>query len=49
MRQVCDRVAVMRDGRFVELAGTDEIFDGPSHPYTRELLDAVPALAPLTA
>jgi len=48
VRQVCGRVAVMRHGRFVELAPTDEAFDGPSRPSTRELLDAVPTLAPLT-
>ncbi|MFI0486225.1 dipeptide ABC transporter ATP-binding protein [Actinomadura sp. 9N215] len=46
VRQVSDRVAVMRDGRIVELAATDEVFGSPRHPYTKALLDAVPVLAP---
>ena len=41
-----DRVAVMRDGRVLELAATREIFANPLHPYTRELLAAVPEPVP---
>jgi peptide/nickel transport system ATP-binding protein len=40
--EVCDRVAVMYAGRLCEVAGVEEIFLHPSHPYTRALLDAVP-------
>jgi peptide/nickel transport system ATP-binding protein len=40
--QVCDRIAVMRLGEIVETGLTAEIFAGPHHPYTRELLSAVP-------
>jgi oligopeptide/dipeptide ABC transporter ATP-binding protein len=43
VRRVCDRVAVMYAGRIVESAPTTEIFANPSHPYTRGLLDAIPA------
>ncbi|TYK52711.1 ABC transporter ATP-binding protein [Actinomadura decatromicini] len=46
VRQVSDRVAVMRDGRIVELADTDTVFDSPAHAYTRSLLKAVPVLDP---
>ena len=46
IRQVSDRVAVMRDGRIVETADVQTLFDNPQHPYTRELLAAVPRLAP---
>lgn len=40
--QVCDRIAVMRLGEVVELDVTSSLFSNASHPYTRELLDAVP-------
>ena len=39
---IADRVAVMRDGSIVETGPVDEIFYRPTHPYTRQLLDAVP-------
>lgn len=42
VRQIADRVAVMKDGRIVETASAAELFDNPSHEYTRELLDAIP-------
>jgi ABC-type oligopeptide transport system ATPase subunit len=44
VRHMCDRVAVMREGAIVELAEVDALFDAPSHPYTRELLAAIPRL-----
>jgi len=40
--QVCDRIAVMRLGKVVESGPTAELFERASHPYTRELLAAVP-------
>ena len=42
VRHVCDRVAVMYGGRFVEVADADAIFTAPQHPYTVALLSAVP-------
>ncbi|MET0435486.1 MAG: ABC transporter ATP-binding protein [Cellulomonas sp.] len=36
--QVCDRIAVMQHGRIVESAGVDEVFDNPTHAYTKNLL-----------
>jgi oligopeptide/dipeptide ABC transporter ATP-binding protein len=44
VRQVCEQVAVMYLGRIVEIAGRDEIFGRPRHPYTRALLAAAPRL-----
>ncbi|TKT77417.1 ABC transporter ATP-binding protein [Aquamicrobium sp. LC103] len=40
VEQVADRVAVMQDGRIVEIGARDDIFDRPRHEYTRTLLDA---------
>jgi ABC-type dipeptide/oligopeptide/nickel transport system ATPase component len=43
--ETCDRVVVMRHGRVVEEGEVGALFQAPSHPYTRELLAAVPRLA----
>ncbi len=42
VRHMCDRVAVMRAGKIVELADNEALYGSPSHPYTKELLAAVP-------
>jgi peptide/nickel transport system ATP-binding protein len=42
VRQIADEVCVMQDGKIVEAATTDEVFDHPRTAYTRELLDAIP-------
>ncbi len=44
VRHVSDRVGVMYLGRLVELAGKNDLFDTPRHPYTRMLLDAIPKM-----
>ncbi|MET0855094.1 MAG: ABC transporter ATP-binding protein [Microterricola sp.] len=40
IRQITDRVYVMKDGRVIESGATSEILTSPSHPYTRALLRA---------
>jgi peptide/nickel transport system ATP-binding protein len=40
---IADRLAVMYAGRVVEVGGLDEVLDTPAHPYTRGLIDSVPA------
>jgi peptide/nickel transport system ATP-binding protein len=40
---LADRVAVMYAGRIVEEGAADRVLDAPRHPYTRGLLDSVPA------
>ena len=42
MSAVADEVAVMRGGLIVESGSRQQIFQSPQHPYTRELLDAMP-------
>ncbi|WP_316745900.1 ABC transporter ATP-binding protein [Streptomyces sp. MK7] len=49
VRQVSDRVAVMRGGRIVEEGPSDEVYTSPRELYTRQLLAAVPALDPEVA
>jgi peptide/nickel transport system ATP-binding protein len=46
VRRLCDRVLVLYRGRMMELAGSRALFSRPLHPYTRELLDAVPVVDP---
>ena len=40
----CDRVAVMYAGKIVETGDVRSIFNNPSHPYTKALLDSVPKM-----
>ena len=42
VRHFCDRVAVMNKGRVVEQGTAEQVCLQPAHPYTQELLDAVP-------
>lgn len=44
LRVIADRIAVMHFGRIVEVAPTDVIWAEPRHPYTRELIGAIPRL-----
>lgn len=46
VRHVCHRVAVMRQGKIVEMADTELLFQAPLHPYTQRLLEAIPVPDP---
>lgn len=41
---LCDRIAVMKEGKIVEVGTVDEIIQNPSADYTKELISAVPKI-----
>ncbi|HYL90074.1 MAG TPA: dipeptide ABC transporter ATP-binding protein [Burkholderiales bacterium] len=45
VRYMADEVMVMKDGEVVEIAGPDELYANPQHPYTRLLLSSIPGRA----
>ena len=44
IRQMCDRVAVMRKGNICEINTTENIFNKPKHSYTKELISLIPKI-----
>ncbi|WP_373086514.1 ABC transporter ATP-binding protein [Sneathiella sp.] len=48
IRQMCDRVGVMKTGKLVEVSATEDLFENPTAAYTRELLDLMPRLDQLS-
>lgn len=46
VRHFCDQLAVMYLGRIMETGTSDEVFSSPRHPYTKALIDSVPAPDP---
>jgi len=47
--EICDRLAIMREGRVVEYGWTEEVIANPADDYTRQLLAAIPGQATLGA
>ena len=41
-RYMCDRIAVMFNGKIVEIAETEELLNNPVHPYTKRLISSIP-------
>ncbi|UUV18513.1 ATP-binding cassette domain-containing protein [Fusobacteria bacterium ZRK30] len=39
---MCDRIAVMKEGKIVEIGEAERLYLNPKHPYTKSLLDAIP-------
>lgn len=44
---LCHRIAILSEGEIVECGSTREIFQKPTHPYTRQLIAALPHLPEL--
>ena len=44
VRQMCDKIAVLKDGKLCEVSETEELFRNPKHNYTKELLRIMPKI-----
>ena len=44
IRQMSDRIAVMRHGAICEIAETDRLFEAPEHEYSQHLLELMPRM-----
>src|SRR5690606_15605578 len=44
IRQMCDRVGIMRHGELLEVADTESFFSHPQHEYSKHLLSLMPSL-----
>ena len=44
VRQMCDRIAVMRNGQICEVAESETLFNAPTHDYSKHLLDLMPRM-----
>ncbi len=44
VRQMCDRIGVLKNGKICEISKTEELFESPKHEYTKELLHLMPKI-----
>ncbi len=44
VRQMCDRIGVLKDGKLCEVSNTEELFLNPQHNYTKQLLHLMPKI-----
>ena len=46
IRYLCDKIVIMHDGKIVEHGKTQQVLTKPQHPYTSELINAIPPTDP---
>ena len=44
VRQMCDRIGVLRNGKLCEVSNSEKLFENPEHEYTKELLNLMPKI-----
>jgi len=44
IRQMCNRIVVLKNGSICETNESEELFKNPSHPYTKELIRLMPKI-----
>jgi len=44
VRQMCDRIAVLKNGSICEISETEKLFNQPNHDYTKELIKLMPKI-----
>ena len=44
IRQMCDRIVVLKNGSVCETKNSEELFNNPEHPYTKELIRLMPKI-----
>lgn len=44
VRQMCDRIAVLKNGNLCEIDETENLFNNPKHKYTTELISLMPKI-----
>jgi peptide/nickel transport system ATP-binding protein len=44
VRQMCDRIGVLRNGKLCEVSNSEKLFEKPEHEYTKELLNLMPKI-----
>ena len=44
VRQMCDRIGVLKNGKLCEISNSEELFENPKHEYTKELLRLMPKI-----
>lgn len=44
VKQFSDRIAIMKDGKIIEMGYSEEVYKNPKHQYTAQLIQSIPNL-----